>query len=282
MSDQANVVETHHLCRSYGDGATVRALDDVSLIIPRGDFLTVMGPSGSGKSTLLNMIGALDKPTSGQVIVNGEDLATIRDVDHFRAQTVGFVFQLHNLLPALTARENVEVPMRGQRLSERDVRRRSEHLLELVGLPGRMNHVPGQLSGGERQRVAVARALANEPAIILADEPTGSLDTQSGSEIVDLMESINQEQGTTILVVSHDPRVARRTRRILSMLDGKIADDHLVESLIKEDLRDLARSRLGELLLEGEKADMLAEVGWTRAEGEVAVEYLRRLLESVQ
>ena len=282
MSDQANVVETHHLCRSYGDGATVRALDDVNLIIPRGDFLTVMGPSGSGKSTLLNMIGALDRPTSGQVIVSGEDLASIRDVDHFRAQTVGFVFQLHNLLPALTARENVEVPMRGQRLSERDVRRRSEHLLELVGLADRMNHVPGQLSGGERQRVAVARALANEPAIILADEPTGSLDTQSGSEIVDLMESINQEQGTTILVVSHDPRVARRTRRILSMRDGQIVDDHLVESLIKEDLRDLARSRLGELLLEGEKADMLAEVGWTRAEGEVAVGYLRRLLESVQ
>jgi ABC-type lipoprotein export system ATPase subunit len=125
MSDQANVVETQHLCRFYGDGATVRALDDVSLIISRGDFLTVMGPSGSGKSTLLHMIGALDRPTSGQVIVNGEDLATIRDVDHFRAQTVGFVFQLHNLLPALTARENVEVPMRGQGLSERDVRRRS-------------------------------------------------------------------------------------------------------------------------------------------------------------
>ena len=282
MSDQANVVETQHLCRFYGDGATVRALDDVSLIISRGDFLTVMGPSGSGKSTLLHMIGALDRPTSGQVIVNGEDLATIRDVDHFRAQTVGFVFQLHNLLPALTARENVEVPMRGQGLSERDVRRRSEHLLELVGLPGRMNHVPGQLSGGERQRVAVARALANAPAIILADEPTGSLDTQSGSEIVDLMESINQEQGTTILVVSHDPRVARRTRRILTMRDGKIVDDHLVESLIKEDLRDLARSRLGELLLEGEKADLLAEMEWTRADGEVAVESLRRLLESVQ
>ena len=282
MSDQANVVETQHLCRFYGDGATVRALDDVSLIISRGDFLTVMGPSGSGKSTLLHMIGALDRPTSGQVIVNGEDLATIRDVDHFRAQTVGFVFQLHNLLPALTARENVEVPMRGQRLSERDVRRRSEHLLELVGLPGRMNHVPGQLSGGERQRVAVARALANAPAIILADEPTGSLDTQSGSEIVDLMESINQEQGTTILVVSHDPRVARRTRRILTMRDGKIVDDHLVESLIKEDLRDLARSRLGELLLEGEKADLLAEMEWTRADGEVAVESLQRLLKSVQ
>jgi len=282
MRDQANVVETHHLCKFYGEGATVRALDDVSLIIPRGDFLTVMGPSGSGKSTLLNMIGALDRPTSGQVIVNGEDMATIRDVDHFRAQTVGFVFQLHNLLPALTARENVEVPMHGQKLSERDVRRRSQHLLELVGLPGRMNHVPGQLSGGERQRVAVARALANAPAIILADEPTGSLDTQSGSEIVDLMESINQEQGTTILVVSHDPRVARRTRRILTMRDGRIVDDHLVESLIKEDLRELARSRLGELLLEGEKADLLAEMEWTRADGEVAVESLRRLLESVQ
>jgi ABC-type lipoprotein export system ATPase subunit len=278
MSERPAVVETHELTKVYGDGAEIRALDGVDLTILKGEYLTVMGPSGSGKSTLLNMIGALDKPTSGQVIVNGEDLATIGDVDRFRARTVGFVFQLHNLLPSLTARENIEVPMHGQDLGEGERRERAEHLLELVDLGDRMRHVPGQLSGGQRQRVAVARALANDPAIILADEPTGSLDTQAGSEIVDLLETINRDQGTTILIVTHDPKVARRTRRILTMRDGKIADDHRVESLVKEDLRELARSRLGRMLLNGAEDEVLAEVGLDEREGE-AIETLRRLLD---
>jgi ABC-type lipoprotein export system ATPase subunit len=278
MSERPSVVETYNLTKIYGDGAAVRALDGVDLIILKGEFLTVMGPSGSGKSTLLNMIGALDKPTQGQVVVNGEDLATIKDVDRFRARTVGFVFQLHNLLPALTARENVEVPMHGQGIGEQEMRQRAEHLLELVGLPDRMHHLPSQLSGGQRQRVAVARALANDPAIILADEPTGSLDTQSGAEIMDLLETINRDQGTTILIVTHDPKVARRTRRILTMRDGKIVDDHRVESLVKEDLRELARSRLGELLLNGDEEQVLAEVKLDHLEGEAAVEALRQLL----
>ncbi len=279
MSERPTVVETHDLTKIYGDGAQVRALDGVDLTILKGEFLTVMGPSGSGKSTLLNMIGALDKPTSGQVIVNSEDLATIKDVDRFRARTVGFVFQLHNLLPALTARENVEVPMHGQGLGEDEMRERAEHLLGLVGLADRMRHLPGQLSGGQRQRVAVARALANDPAIILADEPTGSLDTQAGSEITDLLETINRDQGTTILIVTHDPKVARRTRRILTMHDGKVADDHRVESLVKEDLRELARSRLGRMLLDGAEDEVLAEVGLGEDEGEAAIEALRRLLD---
>jgi ABC-type lipoprotein export system ATPase subunit len=278
MSERPTVVETHNLTKVYGDGAAVRALDDVDLTILKGEFLTVMGPSGSGKSTLLNMIGALDKPTEGQVVVNGEDLATIKDVDRFRARTVGFVFQLHNLLPALTARENVEVPMHGQGMSEQEMRQRAEHLLELVGLPDRMRHLPSQLSGGQRQRVAVARALANDPAIILADEPTGSLDTQSGGEIMDLLETINRGQGTTILIVTHDPKIARRTRRILTMRDGKIVDDHRVQSLVKEDLRELAHSRLGELLLNGNEEQVLAEVKLDHLEGEAAVEALRQLL----
>jgi len=279
MSDRPIVVETQDLVKIYGDGAEIRALDGVDVIILKGEFLTVMGPSGSGKSTLLNMIGALDKPTSGTVIVDSEDLATIEDVDRFRARTVGFVFQLHNLLPALTARENVEVPMHGQGLGEREMRQRAETLLNLVGLGDRMDHLPSQLSGGQRQRVAVARALANEPTIILADEPTGSLDTQAGSEIMDLLEDINLNQGTTILVVTHDPKVARRTRRILTMHDGKISDDHRVESLVKEDLRELARSRLGELLLNGNEEKVLADIGVTQAEGEIAIEALRRLLD---
>jgi ABC-type lipoprotein export system ATPase subunit len=278
MSERPTVVETHNLTKIYGDGAAIRALDNVDLTILKGEFLTVMGPSGSGKSTLLNMIGALDKPTQGQVVVNGEDLATIKDVDRFRARTVGFVFQLHNLLPALTARENVEVPMHGQGIGEQEMRQRAQQLLELVGLPDRMRHLPSQLSGGQRQRVAVARALANDPAIILADEPTGSLDTQSGAEIMDLLETINRDQGTTILIVTHDPKIARRTRRILTMRDGKIVDDHRVQSLVKEDLRELAHSRLGELLLNGNEEQVLAEVKLDHLEGEAAVEALRQLL----
>ena len=289
----AVVVETEQLARYHGDGAVVRALDGVNLVIRRGEFLAVMGPSGSGKSTLLNLIGALDRPTGGRIVVDGEDLATIRDVDHFRARTVGFVFQLHNLLPTLTARENVEVPMHGQGVRERGRRQRATHLLELVGLADRMRAVPGQLSGGQRQRVGVARALANNPAIILADEPTGSLDTQSGSEIVDLLENINRQQGTTILVVTHDPRVARRTRRILMMRDGKIVDDHPVENPVMEDLRDLANSKLGELLLSDDpladafagdfrNAALLAQAGLTAPGGGAALSLLRQLLASVE
>jgi ABC-type lipoprotein export system ATPase subunit len=278
MSERPIVVETHNLTRIYGDGAAVRALDSVDLTILKGEFLTVMGPSGSGKSTLLNMIGALDRPTEGKVIVNGEDLAIIKDVDRFRARTVGFVFQLHNLLPALTAIENVEVPMYGQGVGEREMHERAQHLLELVGLADRTSHLPGQLSGGQRQRVAVARALANDPAIILADEPTGSLDTQSGTEIIDLLETINHEQGTTILIVTHDPKVARRTRRILTMRDGKIADDHRVGSMVTEDLRELARSRLGELLLNGAQEQVLAQISADDPEGRAAIEALRQLL----
>jgi ABC-type methionine transport system ATPase subunit len=143
-----------------------------------------------------------------------------------------------------------------------------------------MRHLPGQLSGGQRQRVAVARALANNPAIILADEPTGSLDTQSGGEIMDLLETINRDQGTTLLVVTHDPKVARRTRRILTMRDGKVVDDHRVENLAKEDLRELARSRLGELLLNGNQEKLLAEVGLDHVQGKAAAEALRQLLSS--
>jgi len=276
--EQPVVIATYRLTRYYGDGVVVRALDGVDMTVHRGEFLTVMGPSGSGKSTLLNLLGALDRPTSGRVIVNGEDLATIRDIDRFRARTVGFVFQLHNLLPTLTARENVEVPMYGQGISKSKMRRRAEHLLELVGLADRMDHLPAQLSGGQRQRVAVARALANDPAIILADEPTGSLDTQSGNEIMELFEHINQTQRTTILIVTHDPRVARRTRRILTMRDGRIVDDHPVQDVVWEDLRDLAQSRLGEMLLKGEDKALLERLGVATSDSVVALRVLRSWL----
>ena len=204
------IIETHDLTRIYGDGEQIRALDEVNLCVAAGELVAVMGPSGSGKSTLLNVIGALDRPSSGKVLINSQDLAKIRNKDKFRAKTVGFVFQLHNLLPTLSAIENVEVPMMGHRsLPAR--RKRARELLELVGLAQRMNHLPSQLSGGQRQRVAVARALANNPLLILADEPTGNLDTVAGNDLMSLIRDLNQSQGTTFLVVTHDLNVARQT-----------------------------------------------------------------------
>jgi len=225
------IVVARDLVKVYGDGAEVRALDGLTMTVERGEFVAVMGPSGSGKSTLLHILGALDRPTGGEVWVDGQNLARIRDLDTFRARTVGFVFQLHNLIPTLTARENVEVPMMGQPVGRRERRRRVEELLERVGLRDRMNHLPNQMSGGERQRVAIARALANNPALLLADEPTGNLDSQSGAEVVALMRELNRDLGTTIIIVTHDPSVARRADRILLMRDGRIIGERCAEEM---------------------------------------------------
>lgn len=254
MGDTRNlVIETRDLSRIYGDGEQIHALDHVSLQIQAGELVAVMGPSGSGKSTLLNVLGALDRPTSGQVLINGQDLEKIRNKDKFRAKTVGFVFQLHNLLPTLNARENVEVPMVGY-LGPRARRKRSEELLALVGLSDRMKHLPGQLSGGQRQRVAVARALANNPLIILADEPTGNLDTTAGQELMNLISQINQSQGTTFIVVTHDLSVARQTRRILVMADGRIVREDIIGSPLEEDLKIWQNSGLGQCIANGDAA----------------------------
>jgi ABC-type lipoprotein export system ATPase subunit len=266
------IVETRDLTKVYGDGAQVRALDGVNMRIAPGEFVSVMGPSGSGKSTLLNMIGALDRPTGGTVMINGDDLAKVRNLDSFRARTVGFIFQLHNLIPTLTARENVEVPMRGQRISARSRRKRGKELLELVGLAGRMNNLPNQLSGGERQRVAIARSLANQPTIVLADEPTGNLDSQSGAEIIALMRQLNRELGTTFIVVTHDSAVARQTDRILIMRDGLVVHEHTVGTAFEEDLAAFRRSGLGKAILARDET-ALAQIG---PDGRTA---LRRLLE---
>jgi ABC-type lipoprotein export system ATPase subunit len=268
------IAETRDLIKVYGDGAQVRALDGVNLRVARGEFISVMGPSGSGKSTLLNMLGALDRPTSGQVLVNEKDLTAVRDLDTFRARTVGFVFQLHNLIPTLTARENVEVPMRGQPIGARARHRRARELLELVGLAERMNHLPNQLSGGERQRVAIARSLANEPALVLADEPTGDLDSQSGAEVIELMQQLNHELGTTVIVVTHDPAVARQTSRVLVMRDGNIVHEHTVGTPFEEDLAAFRRSGLGKAILAGDEA-ALARFGPDERAA------LRRLLEGM-
>jgi ABC-type lipoprotein export system ATPase subunit len=254
------IVETKDLVKVYGDGAQVRALDGVSMQVEKGEFISVMGPSGSGKSTLLNMIGALDRPTSGQVLIGGEDLTRVRDLDTFRARTVGFIFQLHNLIPTLTALENVEVPMIGQPIGRGKRKRRAKELLELVGLADRMNHLPNQLSGGQRQRVAIARALANEPKLVLADEPTGDLDTHSGEEVIALMHHLNHELGTTFIAVTHDPSVARKTGRILVMRDGDIVHTHQVGTPFEEDLAAFRRSGLGKAILNGDEA-ALAQLG---------------------
>jgi ABC-type lipoprotein export system ATPase subunit len=250
------LVETRELTKIYGDGDQVRALDGVDMSIRQGEMVAVMGPSGSGKSTLLNMLGGLDRPSGGRVSIDGQDLTQVRNLDVFRAQTVGFVFQLHNLLPTLTALENVEVPMQGQPMRRRARHERSRELLALVGLADRMNHLPSQLSGGQRQRVAIARALANQPSLILADEPTGNLDTTAGEEIMNLLADLNVSQGTTVIVVTHDQRVARATDRILTMRDGRIVDDHAVADPLTEDLRELGRSRLGQRLLKGDVEDL--------------------------
>ena len=245
------VVETRDLTRIYGDGEEIRALDGVNLRVAPGEFVAVMGPSGSGKSTLLNMIGALDKPTGGTVSVGGQDLASIRNKDSFRSKTVGFMFQLHNLLPTLTAIENIEVPMMGH-MRQKDRRNRAEHLLSLVGLEDRIKHLPNQLSGGQRQRVAVARALANNPPLVLADEPTGNLDTEAGEELMALLSDLNSSQGTTYIVVTHDPTVARQTNRIVVLEDGKIAREDIVTSPLEEDLKMWRHSDLGQLILQGD------------------------------
>jgi ABC-type lipoprotein export system ATPase subunit len=255
------IIETHDLTRIYGDGEEIRALDQVNMCIAPGEVVAVMGPSGSGKSTLLNVIGALDRPTHGQIFVNGQDLAKIRNKDAFRSKTVGFMFQLHNLLPTMTARENVEVPMMGH-LGLGARHKRARELLELVGLPDRMNHLPGQLSGGQRQRVAAARALANNPPLVLADEPTGSLDTSSGMDLLKLLHELNRSQGTTFLLVTHDPAVARQTRRVLVMADGKIVREDVIGSPLEEDLKMWRHSGLGRRILQDEQ-ETLTKLGIT-------------------
>lgn len=270
------VVETIDLTKIYGDGDGVRALDGVTLTIRAGEFVAVMGPSGSGKSTLLNLLGALDRPTRGVCKVNGQDLAQVKDLDRFRSKTVGFVFQLHNLIPTLTALENVEVPLQEERMSDTARRQRATELLTLVGLSERMHFVPAQLSGGQRQRVAIARALANHPAMVLADEPTGNLDSKSTVEIMDLMRQLNRERGTTFIVVTHNPAVARSADRIITLRDGRVLRDERVESAYLSDLREFKESALGQAILHGTVPPEVLRVGFDQV-----MEQVKSVLERV-
>ncbi len=223
MSDV--VLETENLEKVYTLGRRkINALSDVSLRVNKGDFISIMGPSGSGKTTLLNMLGCLDKPTNGKVILDGVNVTKVseKSLCKFRKYKIGFVFQTFNLMPYLSAIENVELPMEGTKKSKSERRKRAHELLEIVGLSAREEHRPLRLSAGEQQRVAIARALANNPAIVLADEPTGNLDIKTMFEIVRLLGKLNATQGTTIVMVTHDGHVASRAGRILFLSDGKL------------------------------------------------------------
>ncbi len=205
----------------------VPVLLGLDLDIPRGDFVSLMGPSGSGKSTLLNLVAGIDKPTGGSIVVDGVDIAHLRDADlaAWRAAHVGFIFQFYNLMPVLTAFENIELPLLLTGLSRRDRKDHVEAALEMVGLTDRSDHYPNELSGGQQQRVAIARALIADPTLIVADEPTGDLDRHTGEEILNLMDQLNRELGKTIVMVTHDPRAAGRARRMVHLEKGVLVSD---------------------------------------------------------
>jgi len=218
------IVEAVNLKKTYMLGKVpVEALRGVNLKVESGDFLAVLGPSGSGKSTLLNLIGALDKPTEGKMLIEGVDVSTLNDnqLADLRRR-IGFVFQFFNLIPRFTARENVELSMSIADMSRAERRKQAEDVLDTVGLKERMNHKPAELSGGEQQRVAIARALANNPKFLLMDEPTGNIDSKTANEILGLIKRINEEKGVTIIMVTHDQRLATQAKRAVQMFDGVI------------------------------------------------------------
>lgn len=224
----APLVQLISVSRHYLDG-DVHALKAVDLEIRVGEFLAIIGPSGGGKSTLLNMIGALDRPTSGQILFEGQDLAEMDDLDAFRASRLGFIFQSYYLLPNLTALENVQLTLFETMTSGKKRQARAAELLEKVGLAERANHLPNQLSIGQRQRVAIARAIANDPPLVLADEPTGALDSQRGGEVMDLLQQLRTDLGSTLVVVTHDIALAARADRTVEISDGVIRSNDTME-----------------------------------------------------
>ncbi|GIK50519.1 MAG: ABC transporter ATP-binding protein [Hyphomonadaceae bacterium] len=233
----ALLVDARGLVKLYRMGEeTVHALDGVSFTIARGDYCAIVGPSGSGKSTMMNIIGGLDTPTEGKLVIDGADIGAMSDAElaQFRNRAIGFIFQSFNLLPRLTALENVELPMIYGGVEPKARRERAAALLQRVGLGERMGHRPTQLSGGQQQRVAIARALAGKPPLLLADEPTGALDTTTGAEIMALFDELNRE-GVTIIVVTHDHEVAAAARRTIEMRDGRIVSDRLNERSARHD-----------------------------------------------
>jgi putative ABC transport system ATP-binding protein len=227
ISSDLNVIEADDVWKVYKRGKTdVKALRGVSFQVCEGEIVAIMGPSGCGKTTLLNIIGGLDKPTKGNIKVNEIELSSLGEskLTKFRRENIGFVFQFYNLLPNLTALENVQLPLIAQGMSKKERLEKATEFLKAVGLSDRLYHKPGELSGGEQQRVAIARAIAVQPSIILADEPTGDLDSKTGEEIMELLRQIN-DQGQTIIIVTHDDMIAQTTDRIIKLRDGAIIEN---------------------------------------------------------
>ena len=225
------MIHAHHLTRTYEmDGQTVAALSDVSFHIGQGEYAAIVGPSGSGKSTLMHLLGCLDRPSAGQYLLDGQDISQLPDkrLAQLRGEKIGFVFQGFQLIPRMTALENVLLPMTLCGMKEKERTTRAEALLGRVGLGDRLHHKPSQLSGGQQQRVAIARALAREPAVLLADEPTGSLDPQSTREVLSLLDDLHRE-GHTVLLITHDMAVARRAQRQLVIRGGQLVSDSVAE-----------------------------------------------------
>jgi putative ABC transport system ATP-binding protein len=223
-----SLVRLRGVAKDYRRGSeTVHVLHALDLDIPKGDFLALMGPSGSGKSTLLNLIGGLDRPTAGSLEIAGQRTDTMNDsqLGRWRANHVGFVFQMYNLLPVLTAERNVELPLLLTKLSGSERRKRAQAALSLVGLSERAHHKPRELSGGQEQRVGIARAIVSDPDLLLCDEPTGDLDRKSGDEILDLLQALNQQQGKTIIMVTHDPHAAARAKHVLHLNKGQLGQE---------------------------------------------------------
>ncbi len=238
------IIQTENLTKIYGTGETaVVALDHVNMAVENGEFLAVMGPSGCGKSTLLHLVGGLDRPTKGRVLLDGRDLTALRDDDlaALRRRRIGFVFQFYNLIPVLTALENAALPLLLDGVKPAEAHRRAAEWLGRLGMSDRLHYRPDQLSGGQQQRVAIARALVSEPDLILADEPTGNLDSRAGDEIAALLRRISSEWRRTILLVTHDPRVAAHADRILFMKDGRIIDETRLAGTGEEEAQTLRK-----------------------------------------
>ena len=220
MNNNENIIEIKGLKKSYDNGK-IKALNSMDLEVKKGEFISIMGPSGSGKSSLLNMIGALDTADEGSITVAGIDLMKTKKLNKFRSKEIGFVFQMHNLIPNLNVLENVEIPMFETSTSSSEMRNRALELLKAVDLEDKIDQKPTKLSGGERQRVAIARALVNHPSIILADEPTGSLDSKTGEVILNLLKDLHSKKNVTLVMVTHEPYVGNMAERIVTVLDGK-------------------------------------------------------------
>ena len=221
------VVRLDNVVKTYSMGESeVHALRGISFEIEQGEFLSIMGPSGSGKSTCMNMIGCLDRPTSGSVEINGKETAkmTEKELAVLRNQTVGFVFQQYHLIPSMNVLENVMLPLKYQKVEKSERVERAKKALEAVGLGDRLKHRPHELSGGQKQRVAIARAMITEPKILLADEPTGALDSSTGKQVMELFKTINREKGTTVIIVTHDPGIGASTQRCIKILDGQVTE----------------------------------------------------------